>query len=531
MNKDKKNSNALEELIQELVKNLSACIKIFVEKIIPKIIDNTMIAYKNKNLKLLFLNNKSDYSKKDIDTLKPFDPIECTFGYMPKIKKHLFFDDLDTSKHCLTVGASGSGKSNFINGLMEKSAYKDTPVLHIDPKGALEELNNFIELAKKYKRKFYIFDPSYNGNEKIYLNPFKTMEPKAIAANLVDIFEYSNEFYKNVARNSITEVISVIAETNLEDWNEEMFQLRKKMEVKFRNNTNEINLKKILFGLKYLFSEKKDYFGVIGDVETLNNGSLGEMLSDSKIYETKCLSEIIEENAWVYIGLNKQKYGSEAQSMGKLFFQECLYISGDRQQKSLNPIIDFKPVTIIIEEFSSLVTKQLPELTSKARSSGFQIVLALQSLSDSDNVAGINSLKEIIMDHVGLLIIFNQRDPKNAEILSSAIGTTESKKETKQTDNSSETERGSSREVEKFLVHPNLIKGLPRGTCFIIDFSVNKKNVILLQVRNFKLGEIKYKKSILVAGKEIHLSCENEKFYPRKEPSEIKNLEIHNSFK
>lgn len=76
------------------------------------------------------------------------------------------------------------------------------------------------------------------------------------------------------------------------------------------------------------------------------------------------------------------------------------------------------------------------------------------------------------MGNTSTLYAFLQKRPESAEMISSIAGTRKAWKQTKQTERFGifdiESGGGSKREVEEFVIHPNLIKSLRVGKCVCI---------------------------------------------------------------
>jgi hypothetical protein len=81
-----------------------------------------------------------------------------------------------------------------------------------------------------------------------------------------------------------------------------------------------------------------------------------------------------------------------------------------------------------------------------------------------------------VMTNTSTLFSFLQKLPKSAETIAGIAGTYKTEKETEQTGEEGlffktkeKTGMGSIREVEEYLIHPNMIKELMRGECFMVS--------------------------------------------------------------
>ena len=56
------------------------------------------------------------------------------------------------TRHCLCIGATGAGKSNFLNLILKQQMMRGSGVLNIDGKFSNEALIQFLALTKQHNR-------------------------------------------------------------------------------------------------------------------------------------------------------------------------------------------------------------------------------------------------------------------------------------------------------------------------------------------------------------------------------------------
>jgi conjugal transfer pilus assembly protein TraD len=78
--------------------------------------------------------------------------------------------------------------------------------------------------------------------------------------------------------------------------------------------------------------------------------------------------------------------------------------------------------------------------------------------------------------------VFKQRFDETANMLAKTLGTIIGKKNTYQIEDGSRGSRGSEREVNEFICHPDIIKNLKRGQCVLLQHDPTR--VDLINVRN-----------------------------------------------
>ena len=401
-----------------------------------------------------FCYQGEDLKKLELESLKvtKYTSVEDALGVDTKTKKNILLKDVDFKRHSFIVGASGFGKTNLMSILQEHSLKQNKPIIFFDPKGDMEALTTFKEIASKYNRSCYIFSEHYE--DSIELNPVLEGSINQVVDRIMCAFEWSEPYYRDSARRSLT--------TSL-----------KKLEL----DGTHFSLANILDQL--LKVECKENIGLIAKIESILVSDFGKILNSGK--EGLTLSKIRDEKACLYIGLSTQGYGESAMAVGKLFLGELLYnsykslISLDHLNGRLN-----NPISVHFDEFGSLVTLQFIELLNKCRGAGIEITMAVQTASDIDRIDP--SLTKQILENSANIFVLKQRLDESASLFSSAMGTILSKKETYVTEDGEKLSKGSVREVNELIVHPDLIKNLRIGQCVLLRQGPTRVN--LINIRN-----------------------------------------------
>ena len=369
-----------------------------------------------------------------------------------KTKKDLLLKEIDFRRHSFIVGASGFGKTNLMSILQEHSLRQNKPIIFFDPKGDMEALTTFQSIVRKYNRPCYIFSEHYENS--ISLNPLLEGTLNQVVDRIMCAFEWSEPFYRDAARRSLTACLK------------------------------KLDIERVPYSLESIFPElvkmeSKENVGLIAKLESILVSDFGKILNSGR--DGLTLSKIREERACLYIGLSTQGYGESAMAVGKLFLGELLYNS----YKSLIGVDDGKgrlnnPVSVHFDEFGSLVTLQFIELLNKCRGAGIEITTAVQTASDIDRIDP--SLTKQIIENSANLFILKQRLDDSASLFANAMGTILSKKETYVMEDGEKQSKGSIREVNELIVHPDMIKNLGIGQCVLLRQGPTRVN--LINVRN-----------------------------------------------
>lgn len=380
--------------------------------------------------------------------------IETALGIDTNTKRPVLLSDINFKRHSFIVGGSGYGKTNLMSILQENSLKQGMPIYFFDPKGDLQALETFKALCKKYGRECHIFSEHYA--DSIKLNPVLEGTVGQVLDRIMSSFNWGKEpYYKDYARGSLNNVLT-----------------RLKLEQR------PFTINAILQLLKTV--QDKDNLGLITKLDAIDNSDFGPLLSGDK--HSLTLSKIRQSQACLYVGLSVQGYAETARSVGKLFLGELLYNS----YKCLSTINDDRyssknPVSIYFDEFGAIVTPEFIELHNKCRAAGMELTIAVQTASDIDRVDP--TLTKQILENSGNYFILKQRLDESASLFSNAIGTIITTKQTHVIEEGTVQERGSVRETNELVVHPDIIKNLEVGQCILLRQAPTRLNLINIRER------------------------------------------------
>jgi hypothetical protein len=179
------------------------------------------------------------------------------------------------------------------------------------------------------------------------------------------------------------------------------------------------------------------------------------------------LRETLNEGDVVLFSLNSARYGGLASQLGTLAIQDLVAATGHRL---LDPVRE-GPATVAIDEFSALRSDNVISLLARCRESGVSVLLATQELADLDRAAP--GLRDQVLGSTAVKIVHRQDVPASARTVAQMTGTETVWEPTRHTAahpvfGEHETGRGTRRQAERFLVHPNAISSLPPGEAVLI---------------------------------------------------------------
>lgn len=424
---------------------------------------------------------KNNIEKQDFNLLKvkkkTFDPE--SIGIELSSKRALKLSEIDYRLHSFVVGGSGFGKTNLISILQEYSLVKNKPIIFIDPKGDTESLQTFIQICKLNNRSYKIF--SEHHRESIKLNPILDGSVTHITDRIMDSFEWSESFYKDCARSSLTRALD-----------------------KLKKLDTEINFTNLLAELRN--KEDKNIIGLINKIEAICISDFGAVINGGKVDYT--LNRIREEKLCLYIGLSVLGYPEIAKAIGKLFLNELKHQAYETLKsldlkKGLN-----NPISVYFDEFGSIAVVNFIDLLNKCRKAGIEITTAVQTIADIDSVNP--TLATQILENSCNFFIFKQRLDISASLFSEAIGTTTTKKYTRVVENNREVDSGSVREANELIVHPDIIKNLNIGQCVLLQQGPTRVRII--NVRERIINEVEGGEKEFVVVNEVKKEKKEEAF-------------------
>ena len=161
--------------------------------------------------------------------------------------------------------------------------------------------------------------------------------------------------------------------------------------------------------------------------------------------------------------LNSSVYGKLSAQLGTLAIQDLIAASGHRLASGGEQAL------IGIDEFSALGADNLVSLLARGRESGISVMLATQELADLDRAA--RGFRDQVLGVTAIKIVHRQEVHASARTIADMIGVQKVWEPTYQIGRGPlggySTSRGSRRQVEEYIVHPDTIKSLGTGDAVI----------------------------------------------------------------
>ena len=334
--------------------------------------------------------------------------------------------------HVHIVGASGYGKTVLLSHIIKQRIQQGKGLLFIDLKGDIETIMKFSKFVADADRinDLQIFSLS---DQKLSI-PYNLIEdgtPTQLRDKIMLALNWSEEYYKNQAASFLLKVL--IGLCYLRDQNSFRFHLGTILvAASHAEFIEELSLKipeserrvKSAMEESYNFLNSQDNYkslqGLRTQIESLVLSDFGDMIASDQgginLYET------VSQGKITFVFLDSRRYGETAKSVGRFILQDLKMVSARVDAEV--PKEQRRQFTVLVDEFADLAQEDFIGFLDRARSSKMSVIVAHQEICD---------LLRISPEFAGRL-----------------MGNT------------------SLREVEEFVIHPNVIKSLRVGKCVCV---------------------------------------------------------------
>lgn len=381
-------------------------------------------------------------------------------GYSANNKRFFPLSELNTSKHTAVIGSTGSGKSVCLRVLIDYALMSGSPVIYFDPKASLESIRVFKNMCQKRGKELHLFSDIAEGG--VNFNPLLDGSIGDISDRIINALDWSEPFYKHESIGALDDVLEALFENNIP--------------ITFANIIHELKKHKNIKNIK----------GLLNQLSKVSNSSFGKYLNYEG-QDTLTFNKLRAQNACLYIGISSMGFSSTGNILNKIFFGSLLTHAKDSLIGKVPGVLDpeRKPISIVFDELSSTIHEGFIDLQNKCRQAGMEITYATQGPSDIDRINP--TLTAQIFENTNNLFIFNQIVPAHTEFFARTFGTISTSKKTHVIENDQKLGMGTVREVEEFMVHSNILRGLRVGQCVLLQRS--PKQVDLLNIRYWKEPE------------------------------------------
>lgn len=380
--------------------------------------------------------------------------------------------------HVHVVGASGYGKTVLLSHIIEQRIQQRKGLMFIDLKGDMDTILKFSRFAARANRMddlqiFSLTDEKLSLPYNILSRGSATQLRDRIMQSLI----WSEEYYKNLSASFLLKLLIVLC------WLRENrgFKLHigkvlecvqdKEKIVKLAEDIplEETKIKGLSQEIYKFLSEKENFQGLQGlraQLESLVFSDFGDLItSEDKGID---LFESVRNGKIILLFLDTRRCGETAKVVGRFILQDLKFTSAKVDAEV--PKNERKHFTTVIDEFADLAQEDFIGFLDRARSSRMSIVVAHQEICDLERISP--EFAGRLMGNTSTMYAFLQKRSESAEIISGMAGTRTAWKSTVQSEKffgvDIPTGSKSLREVEEFVIHPNLVKSLRVGKCVCV---------------------------------------------------------------
>ena len=410
--------------------------------------------------------------------------------------------------HVLIGGTTRSGKTRLLEVILSEAIRGPGTVIVIDPKGDAELLIRAATEAHRRDRQFAFFSPASPKCSSSF-NPFSmctnTTELAARVQALMpggggmskgDPFftEYPLAVVEKIgaAQKAVGErwtIQGLNAATTLVPPFEDLLSRYLARQVGKRQDRDLPDLDTLIAEYRLRQASDRDLLAdaLIDDHEKprdhfvqvtanlvpafrgVTGGDMDDLLSSSEPDLT--WDGVVEERKVVYFAMSSLMFGEVANRIGRVILQDLIGFLGRRYAHD-DPA-SMTPLTILIDEFSNVAYPGFIDALNKGGGARANIMLAMQSLADPEASMGKDGTQRVL-DNLNTRIWFRLTDDATAKLAVEGLGMTSVSREDIShslsfggSSGTSGGSRGGLQYVDRSLVRPEWVTGLPRGEAFV----------------------------------------------------------------
>jgi hypothetical protein len=395
----------------------------------------------------------------------------------------------EVNHHVHVVGASGFGKSVLLSHITANRIRSGRGLMLVDLKTDFETLKQVASVAKSAGRTndLMIFSMSIPEISHSY-NVLENGSANQLKDRIMTALNWSEEFYKNEASSFLLKLFRGLV--RLREAKGTSFDLHTVLRClsspkEISNLANELPkvdlLKPELEELAQHLSKTenaKALQGLKSQLEGLVLSDFGHLLmaNESGIN----LMKAIQEQKIIYLLLDSRTYGETSKALGRLILQDLKAVSARIDSEVPKP--ERKPFSVVIDEFADMATEDFISFLDRARSSNIGVVVAHQALSDLERIS--QEFSNRLMTSTSTMFAFLQKLGDSSEMISAIAGTRKTKEVTAQAKSGGifgdqMTGMKSIKEVDEFVIHPNVLRSLGVGECVMVQKYPSSKSMVV----------------------------------------------------
>jgi hypothetical protein len=409
--------------------------------------------------------------------------------HLGTFKDKLVNSDFEVSEACLRhhmqiLGASGFGKSMFIFRIIQDRILKNRGLLFVDLKTDIANVQSIIDYAHAAGRldKLKLFScagPEFSS----YYNILSRGTATELKDRIMSSLEWSDVFYQNQCGSTLLKImVALVWVRDNTDFKPHLGTLMNCLnhpdslaELKQKVKPTEIKIIDCLEQVDQYLRDKEKYNylqGLRTPLEEILLSEYGHKLcpSNQDIASGQCIDiyKAVQNTEIIYFLLDSRRMPVSAKALGRMILADLKAASAEIDDKIAPK--KRQAFNIIIDEFADMASEEFISFLDRARSSGMGTIVAHQEISDLKHISPETA--DRLMHLTSTTVAFLLKLPESAEKISAIAGTKTSLKTTEKAQTffgiTFKSGDVSLREVEEFILHPNVIKKLKVGEAVVV---------------------------------------------------------------
>jgi hypothetical protein len=374
----------------------------------------------------------------------------------------------ELSAHGLILGASGTGKSTTLLGILDQLIARGRPVVVIDMKGSPTFASSLAASAHAAGRPFAVWTPDGPGR----WNPLQHGNPTELKDKLMATERFTEPHYQRAAERFVQTVLQVLASRDPSP--PTLSAVVELMDPhRLRGSLRHVSPELRERVQDYLGGLTPDQLSAVRGLQTrlaiLTESHIGRYLEPGDGPPVDLRAALAGQQV-VLFSLNSSTYGRLAGQLGTLAVQDLVCAAGHRlsEQAVGGPS---EQGYVVIDEASVLSGDHVLALFARGRESGLGVLAATQELADLDRAAP--GLRDQVLGNTAIKLAHRQDVPSSAHTIAQLAGTEKAWEETQRLGGpllgGMRAGGGTRRQTEQFIVHPNQVKTLRTGEAVLIS--------------------------------------------------------------
>ena len=383
--------------------------------------------------------------------------------------RQIHLDDIpiEHRTHIAVLGTTGSGKTTALMRYVAHAMEHNQRLYIVSGKNGTDDNYSLLNQVKRLAqaRGYQLLLVSLNEREPMRqpYNPLAEMSPTEAADALTAISEYTEPHYKAVTTSWLKAIcecliaagtpLSLNAICEYYDYSALNGLLTKLCKAGTITKEDVVRYRSLAKIAEEASLSKSRYANLLmGEGASLFGNGL----------DCCCASQVKDSKTIFFLDLDSFRYEDFTRSIGKLFIADLRHV--------ISVEADFnQEKDVILDELGSFATEQLLPICAQARSYGYQLIVASQSIADLEAVS--DTFTERLMENCGQYCVLQLNSAKDAEFMANLFGTFTTTETTYVSldQRLGDGVKGTKRLVHEYRISPDEIKGIPPLTAFFYN--------------------------------------------------------------